>query len=155
MATETKSDEVIPQPNKDGVYECDVTKLPKNTEILNSKAVSMLFTVIRDKNTSNTDYVFYCDRLCRILAEEGLARLSEMDTVIETPCGKWKGPQLPKNSNICAVSIVRSGDILLEAVRAITPGLAVGKILMQRDESTKEKNAVHFYTKLPKNISKQ
>lgn len=87
------------------------------------------------------------------MAEEGLARLSETETIIETPCGKWKGPQPPNNANICAVSIVRSGDILLEAVRAITPGLAVGKILMQRDEESKEKNAVHYYTKLPRQIA--
>eukprot|EP01083_Nonionella_stella_P186812 685036_1 len=142
-----------PTCNADGVYETDVSKLPSNTEVLQSKALSMLFTVIRDKNTTNTDYVFHSDRLCRILAEEGLARLCTKDVVIETPCGKWKGPKPINYENICAVSIVRSGDILLEAVRAIVPGLSVGKILMQRDESTKEKTAVHYYTKLPKKIS--
>ena len=40
----------------------------------------------------------------------------------------------------------------MEAVRQITPGMAVGKILMQRDESTKDKAAIHYYTKLPKKI---
>jgi uracil phosphoribosyltransferase len=36
---------------------------------------------------------------------------------------------------VCLVSIVRSGDILQEAVRCLRPGLSVGKILIQRDES--------------------
>eukprot|EP01083_Nonionella_stella_P238702 836272_1 len=129
-----------PKPNADGCYEADLNNLPSNTELLQSKALSMLFTVIRDKNTINTDYVFYSDRLCRILAEEGLARLCTDNMIIETPCGKWKGLKPPNPKNICAVSIVRSGDILLEAVRQICPGIAVGKILMQRDESTKDKN---------------
>lgn len=156
MAEEAKSEQNAKTTNKDGVYETDknyLENLPKNTELLKSKAIDMLFTMIRDKNCCNTDYVFYSDRLCRILAEEGLARLSSEEIIIDTPCGKWKGPKPPKNSSICAVSIVRSGDILLEAVRSIIPGLAVGKILMQRDESTKEKNAIHFYTKLPKKIN--
>lgn len=43
---------------------------------------------------------------------------------------------------IVGVSIIRSGDILLEAVRQIVPGLSVGKILIQRDESTEDKRAI-------------
>ena len=45
MAAESKSDD-IPQTNKDGVYECDPSKVPQNTEILQSKAVSMLLLSI-------------------------------------------------------------------------------------------------------------
>ena len=51
---------------------------------------------------------------------------------------------------VCVVSIVRSGDILQEAVRGIRPGLCVGKILIQRDETKKDKPAVLFYKKLPR-----
>ena len=69
-------------------------KLPPNVELLNSKAIDCLFSVIRNKNTKNEDYVFYSDRLCRILAEEGLARLSTSNEQIETPCGKWLGPKV-------------------------------------------------------------
>ena len=49
---------------------------------------------------------------------------------------------------VCVVSIVRSGDILQEAVRGIRPGLCVGKILIQRDETKKDKPALLFYKKL-------
>ena len=45
-----------------------------------------------------------------------------------------------------------SGDILQEAVRQLEPGVKVGKILIQRDESTVEKTPKLFYKKLPKDI---
>ena len=44
------------------------------------------------------------------------------------------------------------GDILQEAVRQLEPGVKVGKILIQRDESTVEKTANLLYKKLPKDI---
>jgi len=55
---------------------------------------------------------------------------------------------------LCVVSIVRSGDILLESIRKLEPGIRVGKILIQRDESTEDKRPVFFYDKLPSDISK-
>jgi len=56
-------------------------------------------------------------------------------------------------SKVCAVSVVRAGDSLLEAVRACEPGMPVGKILIQRDESTPEKLPKLFYCKLPPTVS--
>ena len=44
------------------------------------------------------------------------------------------------------------GDILQEAVRQLEPGVKVGKILIQRDESTVEKTPKLYYKKLPRNI---
>ena len=133
--------------------------LPETVEVLESKALNALFTVIRNKETSNEHYVFYCDRLCRILAEEGLAIFSEANDnshliSIETPCGPYNGMKCISSKDLCIVSIVRSGDILLEAVRKICPGAAIGKILLQRVESSKDKHPIHLYTKLPKNIDK-
>merc|ERR1719336_1149869 len=52
---------------------------------------------------------------------------------------------------LCAVDIVRSGGILLEAVRRICPELKTAKILIQRDEETALPKL--FYSKLPDNIS--
>eukprot|EP00947_MAST-08B_sp_MAST-8B-sp1_P000181 g181.t1 len=59
---------------------------------------------------------------------------------------------MPREEALCAVSVVRSGDILLEAVRQIVPGIAVGKILVQRDESDPEKRPKLFYSKFPPNL---
>ncbi|ETO20721.1 hypothetical protein RFI_16496 [Reticulomyxa filosa] len=129
--------------------------LPKNVEVLKSRAVNSLFTVIRNKNTQNEEYVHYADRLCHILAEEGLARLCDESDVstIETPCGKWVGPTIINPSSVAIISVMRSGDILLEAVRKICRGAHIGKILIQRNEASSDKSAVHYYTKLPKNLN--
>jgi len=40
-------------------------------------------------------------------------------------------------------------SIFVPQVRAVAPGIAVGKILIQRDESSREKLPQMFYCKLP------
>ncbi len=90
----------------------------------------------------------------RILAEEALCRLPSVQPgVVETPCGQASGLVDKWKMDICLVSVVRSGDILQEAVRQLQPGVKVGKILIQRDESTKDKTPVLFYKKFPKDIA--
>jgi len=60
-----------------------------------------------------------------ILAEEGLARLSCVTPkTVTTPCGSFAGLAAPRSDTICGVDIVRSGGILLEAVRKIAPDSA-------------------------------
>ena len=61
----------------------------------------------------------------------------------------------PDPERIVAVSIMRSGDALLDVVRDIEPAVRVGKILIQRDESTIEKKAKLFYCKVPSDIARQ
>ena len=98
-------------------------KLLDNVEVLQSKAIEVLLGVIRNKDTKNEIYVQYSDRICRVLAEEGLARLSPGKQTIQTPCGEWTGFAPVDPTTLCVVSIIRSGDILSEAVRQIAPGL--------------------------------
>lgn len=87
-----------------------------------------------------------------MLAEEGLARLSGVvETTVETPCGSYVGLQAVPTHTICAVDIVRSGGILLEAVRKVAPDCKTAKILIQRDEETALPKL--FYDKLPPNMS--
>jgi uracil phosphoribosyltransferase len=100
-----------------------------------------------------------CDRLCNILAEEGLALLPNVieSKVVKTPTGDtYDGLEVPDvKKHLCAVSIVRSGDILLEAVRRVAVGVAVGKILLQRDEEDEHKRPKLYYSKLPKDVSER
>lgn len=53
----------------------------------------------------------------------------------------------------CAVSIIRAGDSMLGEVQAVMPEISVGKILIQRDESTADKRPVFYYSKLPPDIA--
>jgi uracil phosphoribosyltransferase len=120
-------------------------------EVLSSPAITMLFTVIRDKTTSQVDFVRAADRLMNILVEEGLGRMAT-ETTVTTPCGEFKGLLPPVGANICAVDIVRSGCILLESFRSKLPDIKTAKILIQRDEETAEPKL--FYSKLPAGMDK-
>jgi len=129
-----------------------VSKDNRKAEVLSSPGISMLMSTIRDKRTTQADYVRSVDRLMAILAEEGIARLPCVKPqVIETPCGTWSGVSTPDPHTICAVDIVRSGGILLEAVRRVLPELKTAKILIQRNEETAL--PMLYYSKLPPNIS--
>ncbi len=125
-----------------------------NTTVLESPAITVLFTSIRDKDAPVARYINDADRLMRILAEEGLARVAGVKKVtVQTPCGVYEGLQPVPESDMCAVSIVRSGDILLEAVRGAAPNIKVGKILCQRDEHHPDKIAKLYYSKFPQDIA--
>lgn len=129
-------------------------KYEDRVTVVSMKAVSFLLTKLRNKDTSAKDFMIHGDRLMRILAEEALASLPNIGYgVVETPCGKATGLVKKEDLKLCVVSIPRSGDILQEAVRQIKPGVRIGKILIQRDESTADKRPVLYYKKLPRDIS--
>ena len=94
-----------------------------NVEVLKGRAITSLFTVIRDKDASTADYITHADRLLNLLAEETLAQHATPHTVT-TPCGTYEGLKPCPATQLCAVSIVRSGDILLEATRRACLGIA-------------------------------
>ena len=114
--------------------------LHPNLVVLESRAITALFTTLRDENTVHLDFALAADRLMRLLSEEGLAHLPTVHVrTVKTPCGTYTGLELPPSNTIAAVSIVRAGDTLLEALRRVAPAVSVGKILIQRDESTLSK----------------
>jgi uracil phosphoribosyltransferase len=88
----------------------------------------------------------------RIVVEDALAEFPVDDNVsIDTPCQQnlTVSRRIPIPSRICAISILRSGDCLLEMARSIEPGLPVGKILIQRNEILPDKPPVLYYHKFP------
>lgn len=129
----------------------DNSHLHPQLVICQSKALKGLFTRMRDVKTSNVDFVRYSKRAMSILAEDALAEFPSKPTTVQTPCGPCGGIESIDLSQVCAVSIVRSGDALLEVVREIVPEISVGKILIQRDESHADKIPKLFYSKMPKN----
>jgi uracil phosphoribosyltransferase len=119
--------------------------------LLESKAINALMTTIRQADVSRADNVSCSDRLLNILVEEGLAYLPAVtERTVTTACGTYTGLSNVSGSDIVAVSIVRSGDILLEAVRRALPDVGVAKILIQRDENA---NPQLYYSKLPRDVA--
>ena len=89
----------------------------------------------------------------RLLVEEALAQ----ELVIEkrtSPTGETYDHYRPAHSydEFAAVSIMRGGDSMMTEVFNLLPGVAIGKVLIQRDESTAEKRPVFHYAKLPEDI---
>lgn len=123
-----------------------------NCHTMSSKALLGLFTKMRDINTSPADFAFYANRAMNLLSEETISHLPTVEQTIQTPCGSYKGIHI-QTDNLCAVSIVRSGDALLESFRKCIPGVAVGKILIQRNEASQEKEAQFYYSKMPSNVA--
>ena len=122
---------------------------------LESRALQMLLTTLRAKQTTQQAFVAAADRLCSILAEEALARLPDVldNAPIMTPCGPTTGTICPPDGDIVVVDIVRSGGILQEAVRRVCPGAGTAKILVQRDEETALPSLL--YSKLPPGIAEK
>jgi len=121
--------------------------------VVESKAVNALMTQVRSDSVSHLDNIRCSDRALNLLAEEGLANLPGVRPLtVTTACGSYTGLSSVPASEIVAVSIVRSGDVLLEAVRRCLPDVGVGKILIQRDEHA----IPHlYYSKLPRNIAEK
>ncbi|GAB7360085.1 hypothetical protein MBLNU230_g7849t1 [Neophaeotheca triangularis] len=121
-----------------------------NVHILpQSPQLIALLTMIRDKNTNRADFIFYSNRIIRLLVEEGLNHLPVLPHTITTPVGRtYAGVKF--EGKICGVSIMRAGEAMEQALRECCRSVRIGKILIQRDEETSKPRL--FYDKLPEDI---
>eukprot|EP00922_Rhytidocystis_sp_ex-Travisia-forbesii_P049618 GHVS01073837.1.p1 GENE.GHVS01073837.1~~GHVS01073837.1.p1 ORF type:complete len:198 (-),score=22.56 GHVS01073837.1:52-645(-) len=111
-----------------------------------------MMTIIRDKNTQKEEFVFYADRVIRLIIEESLNELPFESRAVVTPMGvEYAGVGF--SHKICGVSIVRAGESMECGLRAVCRGCRIGKILIQRDEETAE--PVLYYKKLPPDINER
>lgn len=109
-----------------------------------------LYTIIRDKNTSRGDFIFYSDRIIRLLVEEGLNHLPIVPKTVMTPTGvEYAGVGF--EGRICGVSILRAGEAMEAGLREVCRSVRIGKILIQRDERTAMPKL--FFSKLPEDIA--
>lgn len=105
--------------------------------------------MIRDRNTNRADFVFYSNRIIRLLVEEGLNHLPVVQHEILTPVGRqYAGVKF--EGKICGVSIMRAGESMEQGLRDCCRSVRIGKILIQRDEETSKPRL--FYEKLPEDI---
>ena len=105
--------------------------------------------MIRDRNTKRADFIFYSNRIIRLLVEEGLNHLPVLPRTITTPVGRqYEGVKF--EGQICGVSIMRAGESMEQGLRDCCRSVRIGKILIQRDEETSKPRL--FYDKLPEDI---
>ena len=108
--------------------------------------------MIRDKETARADFIFYSNRIIRLLVEEGLNHLPVIEHTVTTPVGRaYAGVKF--QGKICGVSIMRAGEAMEQGLRDCCRSVRIGKILIQRDDDTSKPKL--FYDKLPEDISER
>uniref|UniRef100_A0A8C7ZC47 Uridine-cytidine kinase n=1 Tax=Oryzias sinensis TaxID=183150 RepID=A0A8C7ZC47_9TELE len=106
-------------------------QLPQTLSVLESTPqVRGLHTIIRNKETSRDEFIFYSKRLMRLLIEHALTFLGK---------------------GITGVSILRAGETMEPALRAVCKDVRIGKILIQTNLDSGEPEL--HYLRLPKDIS--
>ncbi|XP_057983211.1 uridine kinase-like protein 5 isoform X2 [Malania oleifera] len=108
-----------------------------------------MHTIIRDLKTTKHDFVFYADRLIRLVVEHGLGHLPFSEKQIITPTGSvYSGVVFCRR--LCGVSIIRSGESMENALRACCKGIKIGKILIHGEGNNGRQL---IYEKLPADIA--
>uniref|UniRef100_A0A9J2PDN5 Uracil phosphoribosyltransferase n=2 Tax=Ascaris TaxID=6251 RepID=A0A9J2PDN5_ASCLU len=107
--------------------------LPDNVYLLEpTDQVIELQTILMDRETDHSDFVFYADRLMRLVIEEGLNRLPYTNVTVETPTGYvYEGIAFARGN--CGVSISRSGEAMEHALRQCCRSIRIGKMLLAED----------------------
>uniref|UniRef100_A0A669NZP4 Uridine-cytidine kinase n=1 Tax=Phasianus colchicus TaxID=9054 RepID=A0A669NZP4_PHACC len=120
--------------------------LPQTLSVLKSTPqVRGMHTIIRNKETSRDEFIFYSKRLMRLLIEHALSFLpfqvgSRLHLVMRF-CP----------TSITGVSILRAGETMEPALRAVCKDVRIGTILIQTNCNTGEPEL--HYLRLPKDIS--
>lgn len=97
-----------------------------------------LHTFIRNANTSRDEFIFYSNRLIRLVIEYALSLMPFKDVSIDTPQGiTYSGKRMSSN-RICGVSILRAGETMEQAVSEVCKNIRIGKILIQTNQITGE-----------------
>ncbi|KAJ7970741.1 Uridine kinase [Quillaja saponaria] len=117
--------------------------------IFSTFQIKGMHTLIRDVKTTKHDFVFYSDRLIRLVVEHGLGHLPFTEKQIITPTGSvYTGVVFCKT--LCGVSVIRSGESMENAVRACCKGIKIGKILIHGEGNNGRQL---IYEKLPADIA--
>ncbi|CAK7320218.1 Uridine-cytidine kinase-like 1 [Vulpes lagopus] len=126
--------------------------LPRTLSVLKSTPqVRGMHTIIRDKETSRDEFIFYSKRLMRLLIEHALSFLPFQDCVVQTPQGQDYAGKCYAGKQITGVSILRAGETMEPALRAVCKDVRIGTILIQTNQHTGEPEL--HYLRLPKDIS--
>ncbi|XP_068665182.1 uridine kinase-like protein 3 [Aristolochia californica] len=128
----------------------DLCKIYPNVCVIPSTfQIRGMHTLIRDIEAMKHDFVFYADRLIRLVVEYGLGHLPFSEKQITTPTDNiYTGVIFCKK--LCGVSIIRSGESMENALRACCKGIKIGKILIHREHNNGRQL---IYEKLPADIS--
>ncbi|KAI3988750.1 hypothetical protein MKX01_001522 [Papaver californicum] len=124
-------------------------KIYPNVSVIHSThQIREMHTLIRDVRTKKHDFIFYADRLIRLVVEHGLGHLPFTEKQITTPLGSvYSGVSFCRK--LCGVSIIRR-ESMENALRACCKGIKIGKIHIHGKHNDPRQL---IYERLPENIS--
>ncbi|XP_073165054.1 uridine-cytidine kinase-like 1 isoform X5 [Lepidochelys kempii] len=105
---------------------------------------------VRNKETSRDEFIFYSKRLMRLLIEHALSFLPFQSCTVQTPQGEDYEGRSYSGKQITGVSILRAGETMEPALRAVCKDVRIGTILIQTNSNTGEPEL--HYLRLPKDI---
>lgn len=103
-----------------------------------SKYEAILISQLRNTQSSTQQFRVISDKLAELLVSKVVQCLPTKSIEVETPVATCAGQALC--SNVELVSIMRSGDALIDTFIKHFPEANVSKFLIQRDEKTAEPN---------------
>ncbi|CAI4223090.1 unnamed protein product [Auanema sp. JU1783] len=108
----------------------DALKESGNLAVLEeTNQILELQTILKDRSTEHSDFVFYADRLMRLVIEEGLNRLPFTEISITTPTHcTYKGIKFARGN--CGLSLCRSGEAMEIALRQCCRSIRICKMLI-------------------------
>lgn len=97
-----------------------------------------LHTFIRNQETSRDEFIFYSNRLIRLVIEYALGLMPFKGTKVDTPQSvSYEGKRMACEK-ICGVSILRAGETMEQALCDVCKDIRIGKILIQTNQNTGE-----------------
>jgi len=133
--------------------EGDFRKLyPQLHRLEDNSQIRGLHTIFRNTEASREDFVFYADRLIRLVVERGLGLLPFSREIVTTPTGEpYFGVAFVQG--IIGVSIIRSGESMETSLRAVCKTARIGKMLIANDGPKNDcSNRRIAYCSLPQEI---
>ncbi|KAH8099932.1 armadillo/beta-catenin/plakoglobin [Cristinia sonorae] len=116
----------------------NLTVLPETSQLKG------IYSILRNKDTSRSDFIFFADRLATLLSEKALEHLPYRAKTVTTPVEvEYNGKELDVKS-VCGVSILRSGGPLERGLRRVINDVPIGSLLIQSDAQSGEPLLLHL-----------
>ena len=123
-----------------------------NVHILDHPLIRHKVAIIRDKNTTTTQFREVIGEIATLMAFEAFKDVPTQTVTVETPLETVEQTVVKENS-IAIVPILRAGLGMVDGILTLFPAAKVGHIGMYRNEETLEPQ--EYYCKLPQGIDEK
>jgi uracil phosphoribosyltransferase len=120
--------------------------------VVSHPLVDHKITLLRDVETSSSDFRALCQEVTLLTAYEALRHLPIEPRDVTTPITVTEGRQLAGRTPV-VVGILRAGLIMVDAMLTLIPTARVGHVGLFRDPETHQ--PVQYYNKLPHDVAER